>query len=224
MNRYFTTLKQLLQQPGSVINSRLSDEPSDYLNPFLFLLSGAVLVTILNTILVDFSFEPVVSDVAGEDDQLQEIASWILMSNVRASTQFLPLSASFLLVPMLALSGLFFFRDYFTGFYSMLVLNGYAIGATMIFQLLLIPVWIFSGLPLTDPLVNSTLPAVVLAITAMWIYKACIPDASFIAWVRIISTFIVGYVFYTILNGFAAGIIGYLIYAVLRISELSGAM
>ncbi len=221
---YIDTLSELLRHPRNVIDHFLEGEKGRYTHPFLFLFAGAVLVVMINTLLVDYSIDPVLTEMEGESEQVREIAGRIQVSTVRFTTQFLPLSAALILVPGLSLAGLVFFRNYLSGFYELLVMNSYVIGVSMGFQLLLIPIWIFSGIPLTDPLVNATLPALVIAIAALRIYRLYILNSSFLTWIRMISTFIVGYLFYAILAGFAASVTGYMIFAIERIGELSGSI
>ena len=222
--KFISTFKEIYNHPRNVIDQFLESEERDFSHPFLFLLIGAIVVTAVNTLLVDFSFDPVLGEFDADSEQMREIAEWIQASTVRSTTHFLPISSALILVPMLSIAGLFFFRDYITGFFSLLVMNSYAIGATMLFQMLLIPFWMFSGVSMLDPVANATLPAVAIAIPTLWIYKAYIMDSSFMAWIRIISTYIVGYVLYAVLTGFAASIIGYMIFAIQRISEMSGAL
>jgi len=220
--KFVSTFKEVYNHPRNVIDQFLESDDRDFLHPFLFLIIGALVITAVNTFLVDFSFEPVLGEFDTENEQMREIAEWIQASTVRSTTQFLPLSSALLLVPMLSVGGIFFFRDYISGFFSLLVMNSYAVGATMLFQLFLIPFWMFSGVSVLDPLANATLPAVAIAIPTLWIYKSYIMSSDFMAWVRIISTFIVGYVLYAVITGFAASIIGYMIFAIQRISEMSG--
>ncbi|WP_069130656.1 DUF3667 domain-containing protein [Rhodohalobacter halophilus] len=224
IHTFIQTLKELLTHPRNVIDPFLELEERKYMHPFLFLMVAAVVVTMVNTLLVDFAFEPVLTEMETENEQMQEIAEWIQISTVRSTTQFLPLSSALILVPMLAVGGLFFFRDYLAGFFKLLVLNSYAVGASMLFQLALIPIWIFSGVPLNEPLANATLPAVSLAIPILWIYKSYILNSSFLIWTRIISTFVIGFVLYSMLTGFAAAVIGYMIFAINRIVEMSGSL
>ena len=220
--KFVSTFKEIYNRPRNVIDQFLESDERDFIHPFLFLIVGALAVTAVNTILVDFSFEPVLGEFDTDREQMREIAEWIQASTVRSTTQFLPISSALLLVPMLSIGGLFFLRDYISGFFSLLVMNSYAVGAAMLFQFLLIPFWMFSGISMLDPIANATLPAVVIAIPTLWIYKSYILRSDFLTWVRIISTYIVGYVLYSVLTGFAASIIGYMIFAIQRISEMSG--
>lgn len=224
MLNYTATFSELLKHPCNVIDSFLQSEESEFMHPFLFLILGAAAITLVNTLLVDFSYDPVLTEFEAENEQLRESSGWIQTSTVRATTQFMPITAAFLLVPMLSAAGLIFFREYLSGFYVQLVLNSYAVGAAMVFQLVLIPVWLFSGIPLSDPLANTLLPAIVVAFAILRIYLFYIADSSLLFWVRVISTYVVGYLFYTTLARLTAGVIGFMIYAILRIGELSGSM
>lgn len=147
------------------------------MHPFKFILIGLALTLILNTLLVDFSFNPDVSSVVLDDgnEQMKQLAEWIQVSNIRAATQFLPLGLMVLFIPMLSLGGLIFLRNEMEGFYSNLILNSYTVGASMLSLLPLIMIWMFLGYPLTDPLVNSTLPGVLVAGVIIWIYQLLMP-------------------------------------------------
>jgi hypothetical protein len=230
LKSYSETFQQLCSTPRNVIDSFLhsheaENSESRYMHPFKFILIGVITVLFLNTLLVDFTFEPNVSDLSPEQDneQMIEIAEWIQVSNVRAATQFLPMGLMLLFIPMLALGGLIFLRNEMNGFYANLILNSYAVGASMVALLPMIPVWMFLGFELTDPFVNSTLPTVLIAGVMIWIYKLYLSPSGLMEWIRLISAYASGYVFYVILSGFAAGVIGYMMFVVNRILELSGA-
>ncbi len=226
LNDYKNTFSELISFPRNVVDTFLHGDHEKFMHPFKFLLIGAVLVLLLNTLLVNFSFEPdataALPDNGEAGEQIEEIAGWIQVSNVRASTQFLPFGLIILFIPMLAVGGLIFLRNEVEGFFNHLVMNSYAVGVAMLSLLLMIPVWIFSGIPISDPLVNSTLPAVLVAGVMIWIYKQYLRPASVMEWIRMISAYATGYIFFIILNGFVAGVVGYMIFAIRRIAELSG--
>jgi hypothetical protein len=194
------------------------------MHPFKFILAGVIAVLLLSTLLVDFSFEPDAGTLVPDDlnEQMQEVAEWIQVSNVRVSTQFLPLALVIIFIPMLSIGGLIFLRNELEGFYSNLILNSYAVGASMIALLPLIPVWMFLGYSLADPFVNSTLPAVLVAGVMIWIYQLYLRPAGLMDWIRLISSYATGYIFFVIMNGFFAGVIGYMLFMIYRIVELSG--
>lgn len=219
---YINTLKNTLNHPRAVVDGFIEGDRKSSQHPFIYCLIGIVVVIMMNTLLVDFSFTPQLSEIETEDEQVQQMAEWIKIANIRASTQFLPLMMFLLMIPMLSLPGLFFFRDEFEGFYSNLILNSYTVGSSMVALLALIPVWILADLPFTDPFMNSTLPAVLMASVGIWIYKQYFMVSSLMGWIKILSSYITGYVLFVILKGFTAGVTGYMIFAVKRILELAG--
>ncbi len=223
VKNYIDTLKNLLLKPRNVVDGFIhSKDDHSFQHPFLFAVAGGIVVILLNTFLVNFSVQIDPGSIQAEDEQVRQIAEWVQVVTIRLSTQFLPLSMIFLLIPMLSLPGLLFFREQTDGFYSNLILNTYTVGASIIILIAAIPVWIFSGLPLTDPFMNSTLPGLMVAAVGIWVYKNYFSVSDVMGWIRILSSYISGYVLFIIVKGFAAGIIGYMIFAINRIRELSG--
>ncbi len=219
---YLDTLKETINQPRNVVDEFLHSEDRKFQHPFLFCIIGMVLVVLLNTLIVDFTFEPHLPELDNDSEELREMAEWIQVSNVRASTQFLPLAMIFLLIPMLAIPGLFFFRDKMDGFFSNLILNAYVVGASIIPLLAMIPVWLFLDFPMTDPFMSTTLPAALIAAVGIWVYKQYFHASELLDWVRILSSYISGYLLFMIMNGFLSGVVGYMFFAVNRILELAG--
>ncbi len=219
---YLDTFREILNYPRKVVDEFLHSEERTFQHPFLFCIIGMALVVLMNTLLVDFSFEPQIPAPDDDSEELRKMAEWIQVANVRASTQFLPVAMVFLLIPMLAIPGLFFFRDKMDGFFSNLILNAYAVGASIIPLLAMIPVWLFMDLPMTDPFMSTTLPAALIAAVGIWVYKQYFHVSELIDWVRILSSYISGYVLFMVLNGFLSGVAGYMIFAVNRILELAG--
>ncbi|MCC5913628.1 MAG: DUF3667 domain-containing protein [Balneolaceae bacterium] len=222
---YFKTFRSLFNEPRNVIDGFVHGDGERFMHPFKFLMIGLIIVLILNSALVDFSFEPTAQATAGvdeENEQLVEIAEWIEVSNVRLSTQFLPVSLMLLFIPMLALGGMIFLRNQTDGFYHNLMINAYAVAAAFPVLLILIPAWILLPAPLTDPFMNSTMPAVLIAGVVIWICNSYLRPDGIMEWIRLISSYATGYIFYIIISGFAAGVVGYLFFVVNRIMELSG--
>lgn len=219
---YKKTLQDLLRTPRKVIDGFLTKSQGSYQNPLTFCLIGAVVVILLNTLLVDFTTSLPPIEIETENEQLELIAEWIQVANIRAATQFLPLSLMLIFILSLSLPGLFFFRDQMEGFYSNLILNTYAVGAAQLFLLLLIPAWMWLDVPMADPLMNSTLPAVLTAGVILWIYTQYFRPEGFVSWLNVLSSYIVGHVLFVMLLGFAASVAGYMLYAVNRILELAG--
>ena len=223
IKNYTNTLKKILLQPRDIIDGFIhSKESRKYQHPFLFGIIGMIFVLLMSTIFVDFSIETDLSGVEAESEQLQQIAEWIQLVTVRASTQFLPLAMFVLLIPLLSLPGIYFFRHQTDNFYSNLILNSYTVGASMIALLAAIPFWMFLDVPLTDPFMNSTLPGVLVASVGIWVYRLYFQVSDVMGWIRIISSFLTGYILFVLVKGFTAGIIGYMFFAINRIIEISG--
>lgn len=217
INQYFKTLKSIFYSPGEVIDSFIKNDGSTYTHPFKFMLLGAVPFVFVSSILVDFS----VASVPADPDSAEQLSQWIEISNIRLSTQFLSLTL-FLSIPLLSLPALFFLRDELEGFYAHLIVNSYAIGASMLVILILIPFWIFLNIPLSDPFLHSTLPVIFIGTAVIFIYKNYFSVHFSMGWIRILSSFICGYLLFMMIKGLFAGVLGYMIFAVMRMAELSG--
>ncbi len=221
IQQYLKTIKGIFQSPKDVVDTFLETDEKRYVHPFKFLILSAIPFIIMNSLLVDFS--GAISAAQSDDAEIiGQLATWIEISTIRLSTQFLSI-ALFLAVPLLSLPALFFLRDEMEGFYSHLILNSYAIGAAMLFLIAVIPVWMFSNLPLSDPLLHSIIPALLICLTVIWVYQNYFSIQNVLGWVRILSSFICGYLLYMMVKGLFAGILGYMFFAVNRLAELSGA-
>lgn len=157
---------------------------------------------------------------ADETSQIEQITGWIELITVRLSTQFLP-AMLFLMIPLLSIPALFFLRDEMSGFYSHLILNSYAAGLAVAVLTIAIPFWMLLDIPITDPFMYRTLPALIVASAVLWIYKEYFMVRSVMGWVRILSSFITGYFLFIFVKSLFAGIVGYLFFAVYRIVELA---
>lgn len=206
----FNTLKIVFTKPRNVVDSFLVKEKSDYTHPAMFCLIAAIFVTLLFSLLVDFKIDPVIASELSESDQrLQDAAATMERAALRVSTQFLPVVMLFLLIPFLALGGHFFFREKMDGYYANLILNSYAIGATLFVLLLLIPIWNLVPLPLTDSAMNSTIPGLLTGSSVVWVYRQYFQSSGFMMWLKMVSAFIVGYVIFAVLANFIGGTIGF---------------
>lgn len=108
------------------------------------------------------------------------------------------------------------------GFFDHIIINTYSVGAAILILPLLIPVWSFSGQPLTDPFINSTVPAMVVAGAILWIYNLYFRPTGFMQWLRILSGYITGFVIYVLLTGLVSSVIAYSAFVIERISNISG--
>ena len=222
LKKYFQTLSSLFKNPRQVIDAFLHESPGSFVHPFKFCLMGTLLVVALNTLVLDFSFEPVAADIPAESEALKELSSWTQIISVRAATQFLPLSLFSLFVISLSIGGVIFLKGQTNGFFDHIIISTYSIGAALMALPLMIPVWGFSGIPLTDPFINSTVPAMVVAGVVLWIYNLYFRPDGFLQWIRVLSAYVTGYVIYVLLVGLASSVIAYVIFAVDRLSQISG--
>jgi|AntRauTorckE6833_2_1112554.scaffolds.fasta_scaffold16764_3 hypothetical protein len=222
INKYIYTIKSLFTEPRQVIDTFLHGKSDAYLHPFKLCLTGVLLVILINTVLLDFSFEPVAGNVPAELKSLRQMTEWTQIVSVRAATQFLPLSLFLLFVVSLAIGAMFFLRRLTNGFFDHIIINTYSVGVALIFLPLLIPVWGLSGLPLTDPFINSTVPAMVVAGVIIWIYNLYFRPTGFMEWIRVLSAYITGFVIYVLLSGLVNSVIAYSVFVIERISQISG--
>lgn len=222
LTKFIDTLKNTVKHPRNVIDPFIQEKESRFMHPFKFCLIGIFFVVVLNSLLVDFTIEPTLNVEAGDNEQLQNAAVWMESTNIRLLTQFLPIGLLFILVPAIAIGGNFFLKSKMDGFYSHIILNTYAIGAAIIGLVALIPVWLLLNIPLTDTFMHSSLPAFLVAVVVIWVQKTYFMARSFLDWIRILSSFTIGYVIFSLLINLTGGIIGYISFSISRIFEALG--
>jgi len=222
LTRFIDTLKDTLNHPRNVVDPFINEQETTYMHPFKFCLIGVILIVGFNSLLVDFTIEPTIDPELADNEQMQNVAAWMEATNVRLMTQFLPVGMLFVLVPALAIGGNFFLKESMEGFYSHIILNAYAAGTAIISLLILIPVWAFLNIPLTDTFMHSSMPAFLIASVMIWIQKVYFMASSFMDWLRILSSFVIGYVIFALLINLTGGIIGFLSYSVFQIMEALG--
>ncbi len=219
VTRFIDTLKDTFNHPRNVIDPFINEQETSYMHPFKFCLIGMIFIVVLTSLLVDFTIEPTFDQELADNQQMQNVAAWMEATNIRLMTQFLPVGMLFILVPALAIGGNFFLKGKMDGFYSHIILNTYAAGVAIIALLVLIPVWAFLNIPLTDTFMHSSLPAFVIASVMIWIQKVYFMASSFMDWLRILSAFVIGYVIFSLFINLTGGIIGFLSYSVFQIME-----
>lgn len=220
--KYLHTLTLLFKEPRQVIDSFLHGEYKSYLHPFKFCLAGVVIVTLINMLSLDFSFEPNMSDLPAGSELLGQMSEWTQIVSVNAATQFLPLSLALLFIVSLSIGAMIFLRGQTNGFFDHIVINTFSVGSAILVLPLMIPVWGLSGIPLTDSTVNSTMPAILIAGVILWIYYLYFRPGGFMQWIRIISAYATGYLIYLLLLGIVSSVTAYFLFAIERISEISG--
>lgn len=220
--KYTITLKTLYSEPRQVIDSFLHGGYESFLHPFKFVLVGMVSIIIINTLALDYTIEPDLSDLPSESEVIRLLGEWTQIVSVRAATQFLPLTMFLLQIVALSIGAMIFLRGKTDGFFDHIVINSYAIGASMIALPVLLPVWGLSGQTLTDPFINSTVPAMVVAGVILWMYNLYFRLNGFMDWIRVLSGYVTGFVIYVLLKGLLASVIAYFIFAVNRLLTISG--
>jgi len=222
VKKYIRTLQVLFTEPRQVIDSFLHGEYESYQHPFKFVLIGMILVIFINTLALDFGIEPDLSDLPADSEVIRMMGEWTQIVSVRAATQFLPLSMFLVQIIALSIGAVLFLRGKTEGFFDHIVINTYSVGASMIALPLLLPVWGLSGQPLTDPFINSTVPAMVVAGVILWIYNLYFRPSGFMDWIKILSAYVTGFVIFILLSGILSSAVAYTITIIQRISEISG--
>jgi len=223
MKNIISTIFELFAHPRNVVDSFLSRQHRKFSHPFPFLVGVCLFVAAI-LIVSDwlfFDFTPVVLP-DNENETVAQIQLWVEMVSRSMVTTFLPISSVVLLVPALSISGLIFFRNELNGFYDNLILNTYVVAGSTLFTLLWIPVlWIYPEV-ITVNSVRLTVAIALIGLPLLWMYHKFFPNKTAMSVIRQLSTAASGIVLYIVLSGFASGILGYMIFAIRRISELSG--
>ncbi|NBB76047.1 MAG: hypothetical protein GVY02_01595 [Bacteroidetes bacterium] len=217
LKEYFNTLIFTLKKPFDVIESSIKSASSDYQHPFKFNFIGVLALVFIFLLLPDFTVNPA---QPAENETALQLQQSILDVKVEAATHFLPLSMFLLLIISLSIPGLFFFRNQLHGFYSNLILNSLAVGAALPFTLLLVPFWYFAGLSPTHVFLSSYLPGAVLAGVILRVYSGYLSSDDAITWIRMISSFILGFFIFLALRDFGAAVLGYFLFALERLIDV----
>lgn len=222
MKRFILTLSELFKRPGSVVDSFLTDRNTMYTHPFIFMLGCSLLILVFLQI-SDLLFLdlPNVMTTDSENESVAQIQLWVETVSRGMSTLVLPLSSVILLVPALSLSGLIFFRKDLNGFYENLILNVYAVSAATLFGIFWVPIlWIYPEVSISNS-ARFTAAFIMTGMPLLWIYYRYFPGKSPISLIRQISTAASGFIIFILLSGFVSGVLGYMIFAIQRIAELS---
>lgn len=223
MSTIFITIRELYLHPRNVIDAFLSHQKGKYTHPFKLLavisLITAAMLLIAGAIVLDL---PDISTTVGENENITEIQMWAESVSRSLMTTFLPVSTFFLLIPSLAVSGLIFFRSELDGFYENLILSTYTVAASNLFALLWLPILLINSELILNSSARASIAVTIQALPILWIYQKYFKNRLPISIIRQLSTAASGFVLFIILSGFISGILGYMIFAILRIAELSG--
>lgn len=217
---YIKTFRELFRNPGDVIDNFVFERETEFQHPFSFGLIGAIIVVAFYSLVLGYR-TPILADLVSRDiDQYQQLAYWIRYANVKVSTFLLPLSMFLLLSLSLSIPGLFFLRENIDSFYCNLILNLYAVGASMLGLLFLVPIWFIMPSTLFSPIITAYMPLVLVGIVVIRIYERYLFMEGIRSWIQILSNYVLGCVIFLLLENFTASIIGYFIFAVNRFLDI----
>ncbi|MDZ7720943.1 MAG: hypothetical protein U5K72_19140 [Balneolaceae bacterium] len=217
---YVKTFREMLINPENVVDSFVLEEKTNYMHPFSYGLVGVIIIMILYSLLLGYR-TPILADfVSREIDQYQQLTYWIQYADLKLSTFLLPLLMFLLLIPSLAITGLFFFRDNISGFYYNLILSSYAVGTSVIALVVLVPIWFIAPSTLFDSAVTTYLPLILVGIVILRIYERYFLIEDVRSWIQILSSYTLGCIFFLVLESFSISVVGYFIFAVNRFLDI----
>lgn len=108
---YVRTFRVVLTEPKNVVDRFVLEKKEKFQHPFLFGLTGVIILIALYSLTFDFGAQLEAGVASPDSDQLQQLRYWIDYTNLKVSTQFLPLAMFVLFVPSLSLPGLFFLES-----------------------------------------------------------------------------------------------------------------
>lgn len=223
MNALLITIRELFLHPRNVVDAFLTHQKRNFIHPFKLLLAVTLFVLTIQLLAsVLFLDLPAVNSAARDSEQVVQIQMWVETVSRSMITLFLPVSSLFLLIPALSVSGLVFFRKELTGFYENLILNTYTVAVSNLFSLLWLLILLISPDLISNSAARTFIAITVLGIPILWIYQRYFVQKTPIKIIRQLSTAASGFILYIILSGFISGVLGYMLFAVRRIAELSG--
>lgn len=223
MKKIISTLSELYTHPRNVVDSFLDRRSGVYSHPFIFMACISLFVTavlmISDLLVLDL---PDAVNTGDENETVAQIQLWVEIVSMNVSTIFLPLTSVVLLIPALSVSGLIFFRNDLNGFYDNLILSSYIVAGAGLFSLFWIPVLWLNPEVIADNSMRFTLSVAMLGSPILWLYHKYFQNNTPISIIRQLSTAASGFALFIVLSGFASGVLGYMIFAVRRIAELTG--
>ena len=223
---FVKTTRFLAEKPEAVVNPFIEGEKSDFVHPFKFAVIAAVAATILMFGLVSFksiyyelSYMP--SQIVGAETTDERIGIYeaeIQGVSFLMNTLFLPVSQLLLLTPFLALAGTFFYRESHPGFYRHLILNTYAISFSIFSVLVMMMLWWVAGSETFQPWAHAVAPPVLMGCFTIWVYFHYFKPETFQSWIRLFSTYALGFAGYLLLSGIVKSIIAFFLYVTKVIS------
>ena len=223
MKNIISTIFEIFTHPRNVVDSFLTHHHRKYLHPFAFMISVCLLLGAILLLADWFILDlPGVVPSKDENETIVQIQFWVETVSRSITTIYLPFSSVVLLIPALSVSGLVFFRNELNGFYDNLILSTYLVSGATLFSLLWIPVLLIYPEVIVNNSARFSVAIAILGLPLLWMYYKFFPDKTPISVIRQLSTTASGFILFIILAGFTSGILGYMIFAIRRIAELSG--
>jgi hypothetical protein len=219
------TVIGLYGQPAAVIDSFVDGIRGKYLNPFLLVAISALFLAFITSFVISYpdmsvtSADPEQIEQMGEEMEgfrMEEFQEVMEITGVIINTQFLGF-LNFLLIPLIALGSLLFFRESFPGYYRHLVLNAYAVGMSNIAMLILVPVWMVFQAQILNPAIHLYPAAFLIGLILLMTYNRYLNLNEIMDWIRAFSALIIGYFFYSLIAGFIVALISFIVYLALAI-------
>lgn len=219
------TVLFLYKEPVRVIDAFAEGPGREYLNPFLYVAISALVLAFLTTFVITYpemevtpadpgQIEAMSEEMQGfRMDEFQEIME---ISGLIMNTRFLGFM-NILLIPVLALGSMLFFRESHPGFYRHLILNAYAVGQANAALLILVPVWILFQDQLTEPAIHLYPAAFLIGLVLLMTYNRYLSLDLMTDWLRAFSALIIGYFFYSLIAGFVVAVVAFVTYMAIAV-------
>jgi hypothetical protein len=224
-DRLSDTVIYLYKDPSIVIDSFVDGIKRKYLNPYLLVAISALFLAFIVSFVISYpemevtAADPEQAEQISEEMEgfrLEEFQQVMEITGVIINTQFLGF-LNFLLIPLLALGSMLFFRESHPGYYRHLILNAYAVGLANIAMLLMIPVWMVFQAQILTPAIHLYPAAFLIGLVLLMTYNRYLSLEEIMDWVRAFSALIIGYFFYSLIASFIVAIISFIVYMALAI-------
>ena len=224
-DRLSDTVIYLYKDPSIVIDSFVDGIKRKYLNPYLLVAISALFLAFIVSFVISYpemevtAADPEQAEQISEEMEgfrLEEFQQVMEITGVIINTQFLGF-LNFLLIPLLALGSMLFFRESYPGYYRHLILNAYAVGLANIAMLLMVPVWMVFQAQILTPAIHLYPAAFLIGLVLLMTYNRYLSLEEIMDWVRAFSALIIGYFFYSLIASFIVAIISFIVYMALAI-------
>lgn len=219
------TATGLFRQPVQVVDSFVEGHRGRYLNPFLYVALTALVLAFITSFVVSYPETEVTGADPGqiggmteetESFRMEQFQDVMEVVALMMNTQFLGF-LNFLLIPVLALTSMLFFRESNYRFYGHLILNTYAVGQANLALLILVPVWALFQAQITEPAIHLYPAIFLIGLILLMTYNRYFNINKMADWIRAFSALIIGYFFYSLIAGIVVAFIAFITYVALAV-------